>query len=240
MKTIFNMYEEKVFSVPKALMFGQYKALSFEAKMMYVLYQEISCYDNEGTLYLEIEKNKMVLKDEIVNELVQFQLIYIKGDCIYFNTIEIDNTIINAIDKLENRKAISHVPIAVNNVNQNQRDELMNKAYFASEEVPQQLAHTLKTFSRNIDEADEYYAIIMKAKKKVEAEVDMVLWIEHDDELNEAINNSFVRSVRKINQSNITNRNGYMYKAIYKSISDLIASRQHTTNPMPIYNWLEE
>ena len=241
MKNIFHIYENKTFEVPKALMFGKYSTLSFEAKLSWVMYQELSTFDNSGLLNLNLNENSQFVKSEILNELLQYDLIYLKDNLMYFNPVEVDNQIINMINNFEGKNVNAVSTPAGTNIKQIKQEEMINKAYFESDNVPQELANTLQTFSRSVDEANEYFSIVMKAKKKVENEVGMVLWIENDEELNECIINSFVRAVRKINHSNINNRNGYLYKAIYTSISDLMNERHYAeTKPNVIYNWLDE
>lgn len=241
MKNIFQIYENKSFEVPKALMFGKYSTLSFEAKISWVMFQELSVFDESGLLKLDLNSNSQFVKDEILNELLQYNLIYLKENFMYFNSVEIDNQIIAMINDFENKDIKSSVVPAGTNIKQMKQEEMINKAYFESDNVPQDLAAALQTFSNNVDEANEYFSIVMKAKKKVENEVGMALWIEHDDELNDCIVNSFIRAIRKINHSNIKNRNGYLYKAIYKSISDLMSERHYAeAKPNIIYNWLEE
>ena len=107
--------------------------------------------------------------------------------------------------------------------------------------MPPAIAETLQMFSKNVDESDEYYSIIMKAKKKVADDLGVILWIEDDEALNDCIINSFVRAMRKIQNSSIKNPKGYLYKAIHKSISDLMAERQAPSSlPEGTYNWLED
>lgn len=240
MKNVFQSYENKSFEVPKALMFGKYRELSFEAKLMWVVYQNLGCFDNQGLLTLNLSDNRQFIKNEITNELLKCNLIYIKDDFMYFNHVEIDAQIINDINEFENKNVgVVSVPTGTL-TKKNKQEQMINKAYFESENVPQDIADTLQTFSNNVEEANEYFSIIMKAKKKVETETDNVLWIEHDEELNERIINSFVRSVRKINQSNINNRSGYMYKAIYSSIKGLVEERSYSQNERGVlHNWLE-
>lgn len=241
MKNIFHIYENKTFEVPKALMFGKYSTLSFEAKLSWVMYQEISTFDNAGLLNLDLNKNSQFVKSEVLDELSQYNLIYLKDNLMYFNPVEIDNQIINMINDFECKKSNVVSTTAGTNIKQIKQEEMINKAYFESNNVPQDLASTLQTFSHSVDEANEYFSIVMKAKKKVENEVGMVLWIENDIELSDCIINSFVRAIRKINQSNINNRNGYLYKAIYTSISELMSERYYAdTNKNVIYNWLDE
>lgn len=241
MKNIFHIYENKTFEVPKALMFGKYSTLSFEAKLSWVMYQEISTFDNAGVLNLDLNKNSQFVKSEVLDELSQYNLIYLKDNLMYFNPVEIDNQIINMINDFECKKSNVVSTTAGTNIKQIKQEEMINKAYFESNNVPQDLASTLQTFSHSVDEANEYFSIVMKAKKKVENEVGMVLWIENDIELSDCIINSFVRAIRKINQSNINNRNGYLYKAIYTSISELMSERYSAdTNKNVIYNWLDE
>lgn len=241
MKNVFQIYGNKSFEVPKALMFGKYRELSFEAKLMWGVYQNLGYFDNQGLLTLNLSDNRQFIKNEIINELLQFNLIYIKDDFMYFNHIEIDNQIINDINKFEN-KNVGVVSVPTGTLTKEMKQEQMiNKAYFESENVPRDIADTLQTFSNNVEEANEYFSIIMKAKKKVETETENVLWIEHDEELNERIINSFIRSVRKINQSNINNRSGYMYKVIYASIKGLVDERSYSqSGTRVLHNWLEE
>lgn len=241
MKNVFQIYGNKSFEVPQALLFGKYRELSFESKLMWVVYQKMGCFDKQGLLNLCLSGSRQFIKNEIINELLRFNLIYIKDDFMYFNHVEIDNQIINDINEFEN-KNVGFVSVPTGTLTKKMKQEQMiNKAYFESENVPRDIADTLQTFSNNVEEANEYFSIIMKAKKKVETESENVLWIEHDEELNERIIKSFVRSVRKINQSNINNRSGYMYKAIYASIKGLIDERSYSQNETgALHNWLEE
>lgn len=249
MKNIFQIYAEKSISVPKALLFGKYNTLSFEAKMMYSMYQQISQYDNNGLLFLNLQENGHWVKHQIVQELMQYNLVYVVNNCLYFNYIDMDGHIINEIDRLENSKAVASITPAPapstqapkQQQQESKRTEAINQAYYANEEVPPAIAETLQMFSKNVDESDEYYSIIMKAKKKVADDLGVILWIEDDEALNDCIINSFVRAMRKIQNSSIKNPKGYLYKAIHKSISDLMAERQAPSSlPEGTYNWLED
>ena len=99
MKNIFQIYAEKSISVPKALLFGKYNTLSFEAKMMYSMYQQISQYDNNGLLFLNLQENGHWVKHQIVQELMQYNLVYVVNNCLYFNYIDMDGHIINEMKK---------------------------------------------------------------------------------------------------------------------------------------------
>src|SRR5699024_7241629 len=102
----------------------------------------------------------------------------------------------------------------------------------------------LRTFSKNMDQAKKYYNIILIAKDKVEKEWRTLIWLEDEPEITQEIINSFVRSLRIIEQKrDIENPRGYLYNSIYELLSVKIGERlrelENGENSI-YYDWTNE
>lgn len=116
------------------------------------------------------------------------------------------------------------------------KEEYMSKAFYENEEyIPKELSNMLSVFSRTPDEAKKYYDIILKAKNNVAKETEEIIWLEHEPpELINELVNTVARAIRKIEkEGNITNEDGYIYKAVYTLLTKEITSRQRQ-------KWLQE
>lgn len=230
-KTVYTEYANKCFQIPKALFFGKYEGLSMKARFQLAYFKEISKVSDSGTLYLDFQDIKEY--EDVIQELEKHKLIQISNDRIYFVEIQIDNKIVKRIQELEQGKKIN-----IKDNKQLQQEQLIEQAFYGNDELPERLINTIQVFSESTDEAQMFFEIIMKAKKKVESEADSIIWLEHDSELLEVIVNSFSRSVRKINREKILNKNGYIYKAIYTNLSQKLQQRNYNNAP-PLFNWLD-
>lgn len=132
------------------------------------------------------------------------------------------------------------------------KEEYMTTAFYENREfVPERISNMLSVFSRNTDEAKEYYNVILTAKKKVEKELnlDTIIWLEREPELLHEIVQAFSRGIKWIEKEKkgaereVENKNGYLYHTIYKVIAEEMSTRvrqsQISKNPI-FYNWLEE
>lgn len=235
-KTIYTEYANKSFQIPKALFFGKYEGLSMKARFYLAFFKEISKVNDSGILYLNVKEMKGY--EDIIKELQEYELILLSNKQLYFLDIQIDNEIIKRMQELEQDKKI-----IIKDDKERKQEKLIEQAFFENEDLPERLIKTLQVFSETTDEAQQFFEIIMKAKKKVETETEQVIWLEHDNEMLDVIVNSFSRSIRKINRENIKNKNGYIYKAIFTNISQKVQQRNFQNaklnNPM-YFNWLEE
>ncbi|MFP3722677.1 hypothetical protein SFC57_23990 [Niallia circulans] len=230
-KTIYTEYVNKSFQIPKALFFGKYEGLSMKARFYLAFFKEISKVSDSGLLFLNVKDMKGY--EDVIKELQEYELILLSNNHLYFLDIQIDNEIIKRIQDLEQNKEIT-----IKDDKEKSQEKLIEQAFFENEDLPERLTETLRVFSKNIDEAQQFFEIIMKAKKKVENETEQVIWLDHDDEMLDVIVNSFSRSIRKVNKENIKNKNGYIYKAIYINISQKV--QQRTFKKESLINWLEE
>lgn len=117
---------------------------------------------------------------------------------------------------------------------QRAKEEYIKKSFYENQEkIPRKLAEMLEVFTSSIEQAEKYYNIILSAKKKVEEEKSEMIWLEDEPVLLEEMINSFVRSLRKVEQhGGITNPEGYMYRTIYVFLSDKIRDRQNFAKKM--------
>ena len=113
--------------------------------------------------------------------------------------------------------------------------------------VPIEISNMLQIFSKTQEDAKKYYNTILLAKKKVEDEIDSYILLEEEPELISEIVNSFSRSIKNIEQGKgdrkIMNESGYLYKTVYKAISEYIFTklRKNKSDTSDVYyNWLEE
>ncbi|MGM0924661.1 MAG: hypothetical protein ACQEWW_26335 [Bacillota bacterium] len=129
-----------------------------------------------------------------------------------------------------------------------EKELYMQKAFYEnSDKVPEQLAKMLKVFSTSPEQANEYYQVILSAKKNVEISTGYMLWLEHEPELTHEIIQTFSRSIRKIEKErNIDNPKGYLYTAIHEQLQREVNQRVilqnagNRKNAVPFYNWLED
>lgn len=233
-ENILSHYANKCFEIPKALFFGKYETMSIKAKFYLVFFKEISQIDNTGTLYLKLNDIKQY--KDIIDELRKFELIELIDDKIYFLEIQINNEIVKKIQELEQSKKIN-----IKDDKEVKQEKYIEQGYFGNDDIPAKLRDVLQVFSESTDEANEYFSIIMKAKKSVEKKSDEVIWLDNDDDMLDQVIKSFTRSVRKIKRENIQNKNGYIYKSIVTGITQKIAQRKRSSSnlPNPLYNWLE-
>ena len=125
-----------------------------------------------------------------------------------------------------------------------QKEQYMKRAFYENEErVPANIAKMLSVFSTSPEEANIFYNIILTAKKNAEIDLGgMVIWLEHEPELEQKIINAFSRSIRKIEKErNIENPKGYIYKSIYDLIIEELKPTYGFSNNesgVPLYDWL--
>ncbi|PZD83171.1 hypothetical protein DTX80_17755 [Bacilli bacterium] len=161
-------------------------------------------------------------------------------DSIYTNLRDLDTR-----DTRDTKTA--HFLNDVNSMSQ-QEKEKMKKLYIErgfyenNEYIPEQLANVLKVFSNTPEQAKGYYDIILKAKKNVEKAFDEIIWLDHEPELLHQIINAFSRAIRKIERNrDVTNKNGYIYTAIYDLLGKEMSRRQRKMNNNGVlFNWIED
>lgn len=126
------------------------------------------------------------------------------------------------------------------------KQEYMDKAFYANtEKVPERIATMLSVFTETIDEADEYYKVILTAKKNLQNELGFSFKFEEDETLLQLVVSSFSRSIRILEKDrSITNRGGYLYTAIHKAMNDEIEERKPAhlkkNRDSIFFNFLEE
>lgn len=238
MKKVQNVYREyvnKYFQVPKALFFGKYAKLSLKARFYFTFFKEMSQIDDSGTYYLNLDEIKHY--EDVIQELQEFELIEIINNKLYFLEIQIDNEIVKRIQELEQSKTIH-----IKDNKEVKQEQLIEEGFYGNEDLPEKLRNVLQVFSESTDEASEYFSIIMKAKKRVEKDLDEIIWLDNDDEILDEVIKSFTRAIRKIKKENVKNKNGYIYKAIVTGISQKMSQRQRILAPnvSNFYNWLED
>lgn len=124
-----------------------------------------------------------------------------------------------------------------------QKEQYMERAFYDNSQViTKKLADMLNAFSESPEVANEYYKIILLAKKNAEIATGEVIWLENEPELEQEIINAFSRSIRKIEkEQTIKNTDGYIYKAVHDLLVNEITARQRfSINSDKFYNWLEE
>lgn len=130
-----------------------------------------------------------------------------------------------------------------------ERQKYMENAFYANKDhVPERIAHMLRVFSTTSEQANEYYKIILQAKKSVEDKIGQAILLEDHRDLEQGIINSFSRAVRKIEKDrNIENESGYIYQSIFGYLSNEIHNRMRksaATNDdnsnVVFYDWLEK
>lgn len=130
-----------------------------------------------------------------------------------------------------------------------EKQKYMENAFYANKDhVPERIAHMLRVFSTTSEQANEYYKIILQAKKSVEDKIGQAILLEDHRDLEQGIINSFSRAVRKIEKDrNIENESGYIYQSIFGYLSNEIHNRMRksaATNDdnsnVVFYDWLEK
>lgn len=106
----------------------------------------------------------------------------------------------------------------------------IERAFYNNEyKIPDELSNVFKVFCKNIEESEIYYKSINKAKLDAfnfaleNKGIDLIhiSKLENEPELLQRIVDSFVRSIRNIEQKrNVKNPTGYVYKATYRVILD--------------------
>lgn len=124
------------------------------------------------------------------------------------------------------------------------RKKIMEQAFFENQNrISKRLATALQVFTDTTEQAERYYQTILIAKKKVEQELNCIIWLEHEAELEHEIINSFARVMRKVGKgANIDNLNGYLYTSIYELLSAEMSVRARIANQgdLPLYDWINE
>lgn len=239
--SIFDEYKMKSFSVPKALFYGRYATMSLESKFYYATLIDAARYNNEGFLYV----SKEFAPKKIIKELEEYELVHQKAEEIILLDMIVDENIVKEIYKQERQeKGIPDIAKKEVETVTNKQKKMMEEGFYNNEDLPPRMIEALRTFSESPDEANEYLAIILKAKKKVQQESQMILWIDNDEDLEQTIIHAFSRSIRKIKtDESIKNKNGYMYSAIYKALHTLVQERNavdiDNIDHPHLYNWLE-
>lgn len=110
------------------------------------------------------------------------------------------------------------------------KQQYLEKAFYSNQnKIPNELSNVFKIFCSSTDEAEKYYKSINKAKLDVfnyaieNKGIDLIQIskLENEPELLQKIIDTFVRSIRLIEQKrNINNPTGYVYKAVYRVIWD--------------------
>jgi hypothetical protein len=128
-----------------------------------------------------------------------------------------------------------------------EKERYMQNAFIENQEyIPKELATML---SSSIEQAKEYYNLILLAKKNTERTYESVIWLEQEPELLHEIINTFSRAVRKIEKERIVdNPNGYIYKSIHGVLSREFAERarmqvmnnREPPGKIPFYNWVDK
>lgn len=124
------------------------------------------------------------------------------------------------------------------------KEDYMNEAFYKNNErVPEEISNMFKAFFGNdTQRSEKSYQTILRAKKKVEAEIDGVIWLEHDPETIQIVIQAFSLAIRKVEKtSNVSNPDGYVYTSVYNALSYHYQSYGHSPNPeTPLFNWLED
>lgn len=122
------------------------------------------------------------------------------------------------------------------------KKEYMKEAFYKNiDYIPEEISDMLNAFFGNdTEKSQKYYSIISRAKKKVELEIDYVIWLEHEEQALNAIIQAFSLAVRKVEKErNIENVEAYIFAAVYNALSQCFSNYSTPTNS-PLYNWLEE
>lgn len=157
-----------------------------------------------------------------------------KNGAPYPQKVESSNTDLSDTDFKEldtkdtqDTEASSFKIIGNNSFREKQKKEYIQNAFYNNTEViNKEIATMLNAFSRNTDEAEKYYKIILTAKKKVEEEQIEFIWFDEDPELVSKVINTFSRAVHNVEKrGNYTNPKGYIYNSIYNMIGQTISER---------------
>lgn len=163
-------------------------------------YEESKTTENQGTIKNEAPKNG-------VQELQKLQL----------NNTDLINTESQKKDTLDtNELTQGHWETT------KYKKQYIQRAFEENTtKIPERIAKMLSVFAETENEAITYYKIILTAKKKASQELGVFIYLEDMPELEHLVINSFVRSLRKIEQSEaIENKEGYIYQAIYRTIME--------------------
>lgn len=129
-----------------------------------------------------------------------------------------------------------------------QKQKYMEDAFYANyNHVPERIAHMLSVFSTTPEQANEYYKIILQAKKNVENKLGQVIFLEDHRDLEQGVINAFSRAVRKVEKDrNIENETGYIYQSIYGYLTNEIHNRirksaatNNDNSNIVFFDWLE-
>jgi len=146
---------------------------------------------------------------------------------------------------------LAHILNDMKSMSQQEKEKMKNlymeRGFYENNEyIPEQLANMLKVFSNTPEQAKGYYDIILKAKKNVQDKFNEIIWLEYEPELLHQVINTFSRAIRKIERNrDVTNKNGYIYKAIHDLLAKEISTRQRQRkqnnggNNGLLFNWIE-
>lgn len=121
------------------------------------------------------------------------------------------------------------------------RKEYMDWAYKENtDKIPGEISEVLNVFCETDAQKDEYYKIMISAKRRVEKDYDTLLFFEDYPTLGYDMVQAFVRAIRKIEKErNVKNPNGYIFTSIYQMLMNKYKPIQ-TQNGASFYDWLNQ
>ena len=107
---------------------------------------------------------------------------------------------------------------------QKRRETYIQEAFLANtDRIPKELAEMLAVFTDSPEQAASYYSVMLTARKQVEKELDIVLWLEHEEVVLNQLIHGAVRAFRHIHSNgSVSNPAGYMYTTVYQTLMDAL------------------
>jgi len=124
------------------------------------------------------------------------------------------------------------------------RQEYMDKAYLENTtKIPKDISEVLNIFCDNEKQKNEYYKVMITAKKNAEKELNIGLTFEDVPSLALNMSQAFVRAIRNIEkEKNVSNPSGYIFKSVYQTILDTYRPDNNVSSEenSKFYNWLDD
>lgn len=122
------------------------------------------------------------------------------------------------------------------------RKELTEKAYRENTtKIPLEISETLNVFCNSEEQRNEYYKVMITAKRNAEKDLNTLLTFEQYSTLASDISQAFIRAIRNIEKSkSVGNPSGYIFKSVYQTLIDNYSVFRDVPEDGKFYNWLED
>lgn len=122
------------------------------------------------------------------------------------------------------------------------RKELTEKAYRENTtKIPLEISETLNVFCNSEEQRNEYYKVMITAKRNAEKDLNTLLTFEQYSTLASDISQAFIRAIRNIEKSkSVGNPSGYIFKSVYQTLIDNYSVFRDIPEDGKFYNWLED